>query len=340
MLWHYSRTGRGFTVSMPIKNNFSPDTVGGSFYNTPGGWVCSGNLSFTPMGGAIFNVWLDDTYTKDVAEGPSTNALFKLLVYENNQWYEVQPGQIKYAGGSVVNWKPAVFKVVDLNYMTVPTTSVINKVLTDIVPVVNPALLLSVPDMWLKNSSFSVNSNVKSTVKIEYVQSFCTVKEVVFDGLPDYIKFNKYTNEWAYFSKFNGSLLTGAISFKMNITATPWNADLPEFTKEFEITINGDNAFVDGIVNFSKTQNDLIISSDTMITRNVVVYAYVPANAELPNGSRKRLELGWFNLNDRQPVNIKIQLTKIPSNFVVIEAYFTENNKRYTLTADNFKSLT
>ena len=143
ILWHYTATGAGQTITMD--NVFSKDAVGGAFYKTDNGWVCTGGMEYTANGKVIFKVWLDDTHTASITEGVKEGEKFKLLVYEDNEWKELTFNKVQLAFGRVKEWTPETFKAKAWNMMIVPDKNWITKSPTDIVPVVNPILIESTP---------------------------------------------------------------------------------------------------------------------------------------------------------------------------------------------------
>lgn len=131
---HYAHTGAGQTVAM--YDVFSKSASGGSFFKDQDGeWKCCGKMIRQSNGTVVFNIWHDDSYTKEVKEGPKAGEPFKLLVYQDSQWYEVIPMVVRTAFGGDKQFTQQLFKAKAWNMMAVMKTAYITMNPTDIIPV-------------------------------------------------------------------------------------------------------------------------------------------------------------------------------------------------------------
>lgn len=135
---HIAHTGAGQTIGM--FDIFEPDAKGGSFYKTDSGWKCCGEMQRIQKSKTIkivnFLVWLQDDYS-DKQTNPKQGESFKLLVFQNNQWFEIIPTKVRLAFGGDKVFKPKYFQAQAWNSMIIQKAEYINLAPTDLIPVEN-----------------------------------------------------------------------------------------------------------------------------------------------------------------------------------------------------------
>ena len=231
ILWHYTATGAGQTITMD--NIFSKDAVGGAFYQTDNGWVCTGGMEYTANGKVTFKVWLDDTYTATIQEGIKEGEKFKLLVYEGNEWKELTFKKVQLAFGGVKEWTPEIFKAKAWNMMIVPDQDWITKSLIDLVPVVNPVLIENEPVL---NVADSVNFSQKSrSVSINISAFWCSYAGHSVSNMPANWKISK-TSTGITIHKYS-TFIAEDKHIYLTIKYKPFNNELPEIVKQVIVNI-------------------------------------------------------------------------------------------------------
>lgn len=231
-LWCYEHTGNGQTIMM--KNVFSKDTVGGAFYQTEYGWICTGKMSFQPNGAVLFTVWMDDTMTKNTCEGVKEGDPFKLLVYEGNEWKEITFTKVKLAFGGIKTWTPEYFKAKPWNMMIVEKAEYIVKSPIDLNIIVNPDLIQNTPVVIVPES---VDFNqTKRYVAVNMSSFWCSYDGYEVVGMPTDWKINLSASGALTihkYSKYSG--LSNKI--EINIRFKPFNENLPCIYKKTVINI-------------------------------------------------------------------------------------------------------
>lgn len=130
---HYAHTGSGQTIGM--YDIFSKGAKGGVFYETEKGWLCCGDMLRQINGTVTFRVWHDDPITKDIQDGVKIGQPFKLLVYDQQEWFEVVPTKVRLAFGGDKPFTPSMFKAKAWNMMAVMRKEYIKVIPSNIIPI-------------------------------------------------------------------------------------------------------------------------------------------------------------------------------------------------------------
>lgn len=232
ILWCYEHTGNGQTIMM--KNVFSKDAVGGAFYQTENGWVCTGKMSFQANGIVVFSVWMDDEMTKHTFEGVKEGNPFKLLVYEGNEWKEITFTKVKLAIGGIKTWTPELFKAKAWNMMVAEKVEHVIKSPVDLNIIVNPDLIQNMP---VAVAPEFINFNqTKRYVAINMSSFWCSYYGYEVVGMPSDWKINRSASGALTIHKYS-KYLGSSNQIEVSVKFKPFNENLPMLIKKVIVNI-------------------------------------------------------------------------------------------------------
>lgn len=327
IFWHFSKTGKFSIITIP--NIFSKDMQGGVFYKNGEQWLCCGGFA-RQENILSFGAWIADDMEKFINGVPAYEK-YKILLFDGKQWQEVKVSKVTNAFKKVINCTDGI-KAVNYDFLDVKLEDMTVE-RTDIVPSINPALLQT-PQIILKETyEFSSVTDSPMTPRNFSFQpkcEMCAYNGFSFTEKPDYVKSVK--DGMAQTIVIENDLLKikaedgDADYFEITVTATPFNVDFPEISKTTVIKINHDEPAVNGVVDITVKDGNLCITSETMWTKNILVSGFYDKSI------KKYRYQKWFNMYDRNKVDIKIPLSVLPK-----QGDFTPALSRMSVNFSEFK---